>query len=117
MTTGIRSSPASCAARNRRSPATIWVAVERLRHEDRQEHTVVGDARGETFELCLAHVSPGLERVRPDAREGDFGRAGGRRCAGGSARPGRARVRSGVRNGRSCCSCLDGLTDGLRTGR
>ena len=57
-------------------PGHDLVAVEGLRHEDRQEDAVVGDARGEPFELRLAHVSPGLERVRPDARERDLGRAG-----------------------------------------
>ena len=52
------------------------VAVERLGDEDRLEHAVLADARGELVEARLVDASARLVRVRPDPRERDLDGAG-----------------------------------------
>ena len=69
---GIVSRPASFDARQRRSPATSWIAVAAERpDEDRLEDAVLADRRGELVERVGVEDRPRLLRVRLDVVDGD----------------------------------------------
>ena len=77
------------------------VAVEGLGHEDRLEHAVLADARGQALELGVVHALAGLARVGADPVERDVAGAGAcwLRCGISDDRP-RPRP-SGAPSGRS----------------